>query len=804
MTAGTVAPSHPGTATSDHHGSHRRLLWAADGSLSPQMGNVDAIFVPTTRPVVWLKEAAAAAVSLGCPLVTLHSKKWTSAHAATEYFAGSVDLIAIDLPDPAQLRLPELETSRVLADTMFEQRSDLSTKRNLALVLSRMLGWERVVFLDDDIQVPDPDELREAVGLLDTHAAVGLGIGGFPDNSVVCHAYRAVGGEQDTFIGGGALAVAVTRNRSFFPKIYNDDWFYLLNGGKRLQSVATVGQVIQQPYDPYRTTDRARAEELGDVLAEGIFWLLDQGKTASDGDLAHWRNFLEQRRKFTEQILRLVERSATIESGERARMVEALKAALGRRACITPERCVAYLQAWVADQERWQRHIQRVQRQPELERALRSLARKGAPQLTWFTNEGCSVPQSLAGRPSRSYQPLVPLIGPRSRQQPDGFAGVSRFAVNDQDPRQILARRLRALRVFHWPGRKVKQSELAEALSGDGRRPASVPLISSWESPNNPKVPPAYRVEDIATFFASPRSLDGRVSRLLSIDEMTTPERVARERLLDELTCLRREALDALRVSLLPSGTPGAVQEIDQSLSVVPYRFQPGQRITIVCTQLPQDTLPRMPYVDPMDPDFVELHRYSDPDSLLELFGHLRAANPVNRVEFRAADQLSRDDYTGHLVLLGGVDWNDATSSVLERLQLPVRQIGNWRQPEGAYFEVPDAAGCPVIHRPWLGEVDGRKILREDVALFARAVSPFNRKRLVTICNGMYGRGTYGAVRALTDECFRDRNAEYLREAFGDSDAFCILSRVTVENGMPLTPDWTRPETRLFEWSRPK
>src|SRR5580692_1275392 len=126
-----------------------------------------------------------------------------------------------------------------------------------------------------------------------------------------------------------------------------------------------------------------------------------------------------------------------------------------------------------------------------------------------------------------------------------------RFAVTDPDVRQVLARRLRALREAHWPGREVAKSELAEALGGDARRSVSVPLISSWESQTNPKVPPAARIRDIATFFASPRSLDGRVSRLLSTDEMTAPERVAREQLLDELTRLRREALDAPRVSLL-------------------------------------------------------------------------------------------------------------------------------------------------------------------------------------------------------------------------------------------------------------
>ncbi|HET7247047.1 MAG TPA: hypothetical protein VFJ07_19655 [Streptosporangiaceae bacterium] len=358
---------------------------------------------------------------------------------------------------------------------------------------------------------------------------------------------------------------------------------------------------------------------------------------------------------------------------------------------------------------------------------------------------------------------------------------------------------------MQFPGRKVKQPELAEALGGDGRRSVSVPSISSWESQTNPKVPPADRIRDIATFFASSRSLDGRVSRLLSIDEMTAQERVAREQLLDELTLLRREAIDAPRVSLPGMSMLSETQEIAQSLGDGPYRVKPGERITIVCAQLPQNMLEQMPYTDSADPDFVELYRYSDLDALLELFGHLRATNPTGRVGYWAAGQLTSDHYTGHLVSLGGVDWNKATSSVLERLQLPVKQVSRLGEdePGDAYFEVLGENGKPVIHRPRLDEVGGRKILREDVALFARAVNPYNKKRFVTICNGMYGRGTYGAVRALTDERFRDRNAEYLEETFGDSsDAFCILSRVIVENGEVLTPDWTLPETRLFEWSR--
>jgi len=130
------------------------------------------------------------------------------------------------VPEPARLRLPCWETSRLLAGTVFARRTDLSVKRNLALMLNHMLGWSRILFLDDDITELNADDVRTASGLLDTHNAVGLQIGGFPDHSVVCHAYWQAGGKQQSFVGGGALAVEVKRSNSFFPDIYNDDWFF--------------------------------------------------------------------------------------------------------------------------------------------------------------------------------------------------------------------------------------------------------------------------------------------------------------------------------------------------------------------------------------------------------------------------------------------------------------------------------------------------------------------------------------------------------------------------------------------------
>jgi hypothetical protein len=377
------------TETPDHHGSHRDLLWAADDAGRRQ--GIDAIVVPTARPPAYLDEAARLAHALGCTLLTLHSKQWTSAAKAAQRLRQDIDLLAIDIRDCAQLRLPDWETSRLLAGTVFERRTDTSAKRNIALQLSRMLDWSRVLFLDDDITELDPDDVRRASGLLDTYNAVGLHVGGFPDHSVVCHAYRQAGGSQKAFIGGGALAVHLERSTSFFPDIYNDDWFFLLDGEKGIQPVGVTGAVRQFPYDPFRNADRARGEELGDVLAEGIYWLLDQGGSVTDADQAHWIKFLVRRRCFIERVLRMVEQDGALESAERARRITALKGSLGRLQLITPQLCEDYLRAWSADRQRWHRHLQKSSIRsihrlagPERRRhAVAALSRPGVPRLTW-------------------------------------------------------------------------------------------------------------------------------------------------------------------------------------------------------------------------------------------------------------------------------------------------------------------------------------------------------------------------------------------------------------------------------------
>jgi hypothetical protein len=389
-----------------HHGSHRSLLWSPPADSSSIQRRIDAVIVPTSRRPAYLEEAAGLARKLDCALVTLHSGKWTSADKAVQRFGSDVNLIAIDVPDVELLRLPYWQTSRMLAGTVFARRTDLSAKRNLALMLSYMLGWSRVLFLDDDITALNPDHVRKASGLLDTYSAVGFQIGGFPDHSVVCHAYRDAGGKQQSFIGGGALAVELTRNKSFFPDIYNDDWFFLLDGDKRLRPSAMAGQVVQYPYDPFRNPDRARAEELGDVLAEGIFWLLDQDQLTVEADRDHWARFLDKRGQFIQGVLEMVQGDSTLDLDEKARRIAALKGSRGRLALITPKLCEGYLHAWAADRQRWQRHLERLPTGLRLADALAMLSRRGCPPVR--SRLGTGAPHRAQPMPIDTSEPHMP------------------------------------------------------------------------------------------------------------------------------------------------------------------------------------------------------------------------------------------------------------------------------------------------------------------------------------------------------------------------------------------------------------
>ncbi|MFI7697620.1 hypothetical protein [Nonomuraea sp. NPDC049480] len=371
-----------------HHDSHRHLVDEHSvGRVVAEPGTIDAIVVPTIRHPKWLAHVIHLAAELDCPLVTLHSGKWSKAELAALLMPANVKFIAIDIDNPTFLNLPDFKTTALLKNTPFARATDLGAKRNMGLLLARLMGWERIVFLDDDIEVSSPEEVSRAATLLDTYDAVGMYIGGYPDNSVVCHAHRLSGGCQDSFVGGGALAIETTRNPSFFPNIYNEDWFYLL-GEKSLRPLAVTGTVAQRPYDPFDRPIRARDQELGDVLAEGVYWLLD-GKEGTGWeaatDPAHWRRFLAERKVFINDVHRRVKRLPACLAANPQAMVSSLQAALGRLDLINEQLCVSYLKAWMEDRRQWADYLAETPQLKSLAAdAIKWLTRDGMPKLRWW------------------------------------------------------------------------------------------------------------------------------------------------------------------------------------------------------------------------------------------------------------------------------------------------------------------------------------------------------------------------------------------------------------------------------------
>lgn len=307
-------------------------------------GCVDVIIVPTVRPAAGLGEAVRLARLNGCVLLVLCSRGAAADEVVSLASYEDVRIIAIDVDlDFHRTLLPDFKSDRLIADSEFKRESDLSFKRNLGMYFALLAGWCRVVFLDDDIVVPEWKDLAKAVGLLEHHRAVGLKVGGCPDNSVVCHANREVGGFQDTYIGGGALAVDVQAVDSFFPDIYNEDWFFLSD-----VSSAVVGSAIQERYDPFKGPERAEMEEFGDCLAEGIYTLRDLDLSEHVDDRDYWEMFLDDRRCL---ILAIIDRAEV--NPENKPIVASLKAAYTRCEAIDPDFCLRYLEAWRDDRREW-------------------------------------------------------------------------------------------------------------------------------------------------------------------------------------------------------------------------------------------------------------------------------------------------------------------------------------------------------------------------------------------------------------------------------------------------------------------
>lgn len=350
---------------------------------------LDAIVVPASRPAFNLDHAVTLARALRCHLVVLCSLKAQAAEVNNLLdLRNFTQGIVVDLPEGYTLPKLDLGTSRLaslgLPHSCVNPNGDLSTKRNIGLLLARMVGWERIFFLDDDIRDLDASDLREVATMLGPYRAVGMRAVDFPDNSVVCHGHRKTGGDQDVFISGSVLAVHCTEDIAFFPEVYNEDWFFFYHAAEAQRLGRHSRDATQLRYDPFADPQRAAGQEFGDVMAEGLYGLLHDRIGADYATNDYWQSFLDSRMRFLEGVLA---RSETVEPLLRQRIVSSVEAAMTWTRQIEPSMCEHYVTCWRRDLGTW---AQRLKDTPTL------LSAKGAFRELGLVPSGPSL-YSLAG-----------------------------------------------------------------------------------------------------------------------------------------------------------------------------------------------------------------------------------------------------------------------------------------------------------------------------------------------------------------------------------------------------------------------
>jgi hypothetical protein len=344
-----------------------------------------------------------------------------------------------------------------------------------------------------------------------------------------------------------------------------------------------------------------------------------------------------------------------------------------------------------------------------------------------------------------------------------------------------LAHRLRSLRTERWPDIRLTQGMLAKALGGDD--PLSPATVASWENKNAPKLPPRDRMIAYAQFFATRRSV-GHEPCLLPLQSFTPAEQAAYEEL----------SQDLIRLHAVARG-PGAD---DEAVTRRSWHFTDAGPVTLVCGRLPRDE--RTQLSDPSDPNYTELLSFADLDALFELHGHIRSENPSMDVYFKGANRLQPDDLSSHIVLIGGVAWNELTKWFFTELSnIPVVQVEDPAVPTGEIFVTRTGDREERFLSSWSDS--GRSNLVEDVGLFVRMPNPLNSGRTLTMCNGIHSRGVMGTVRSFTDARLRESNERYIARTFGAAQQFGILMRVKVIEGHSMTPDFSIPGTVLYQWS---
>lgn len=285
-----------------------------------------------------------------------------------------------------------------------------------------------------------------------------------------------------------------------------------------------------------------------------------------------------------------------------------------------------------------------------------------------------------------------------------------------------------------------------------------------------------------------------------------------RAKLQEELLCsywtneheLARKVISGLNEAVRTSPQPGWIRgdslnrstSPDSSASNSLWNFRDNSRITLACGQMPWGLRP--PQSDPGHMDYASAFGLADLDSLMDIYGEVRARNPMSRVAITTAEDLTQHDTANHLILIGGLAWNAVQQWLSQIFHTPI--MGSDPGERGAVtVSAPDGSLYEFKCAYFRGR--GGFALTEDVGFFVRGKNPSAPQRTLTVCGGITTRGVRGVAQCFIDPEKREINEAHLKQRFPVDSTYCIVMRVPIMgNADPLTPNLSNPESSLFEW----
>ncbi len=180
---------------------------------------------------------------------------------------------------------------------------NLGYARNFALLYSKSIGLEKVLFTDDDIQVSDKNLIEELFQLIGPYPFVGANILGLVDDSVLGYIATEKGIMNERMLSGGFMIFNPNKIDHFFLNNYNEDWIWLFLQLKNKEYLQT-GEVFQEIVDPYLNyKHKVIFQEFGEIALDGILDLYNQGSYNELVQLAFWERMIEERKEYLDLLL---------------------------------------------------------------------------------------------------------------------------------------------------------------------------------------------------------------------------------------------------------------------------------------------------------------------------------------------------------------------------------------------------------------------------------------------------------------------------------------------------------------------